>query len=323
MRTRSYLAASLLVVGLTTFSFAVDQEQARQVFVEFLQKLKPSISQDELSKCRADARDGDDAYFWTSNVLKNATVDIDTGKILHYSDAALETALARPPFKGKPHFASQAEFIAASRALCAKINWQIGERDFTPHAFPKVDGQGLIPHQRIGVDFEQVVNGFEVRGGNFVDVSLDSLTGEPISLQRGLGYTFGPSTASITSEQALQIAQKDAGDVHLDSVEPLRYYQMRERGDVSSRAVSAFKAKQMLLAYWVKGPKSYFVAADNGEILCSLGYTSGGDFTNKNPQPSKSQGPGPIVFLAPLGLAVGLIGIVALRSRTAGEGRKN
>lgn len=289
--------AFALVATLAASAFSLDADQALQIGRSFLVAGEPGMTQAELDHLRVRSRDSvQSMYRWEVMATQHGQsvfLDDATGEVTMYGRANLyERAMGGPASrsvsaKGKPFYASEPELVAGARAKLDKLDWRPGP-DASHRPLPKPDPNGEIPRSLITITFSEHPNGYQAYGvGNFCLITLDSLSGETVEIQRQIGFSYQTPNVRISAADALAIAQEHGfGDgVTIDGP---RYQQMPPLSTgLGERAKGYVRDKFLPLVYWAHGggPEG-FIAADDGEVLWVSKRQSG--LATHPPQPAPS-----------------------------------
>lgn len=294
--------AFALVATLAASAFALDADQARQIGRSFLVAREPGMTQAELDHLRVRSRDSvQSMYRWEVMATQHGQsvfLDDATGEVTMYGRAKLyERAMGGPASrsvsaKGKPFYASEPELVAGARAKLDKLDWRPGP-DASHRPLPKPDPNGEIPRSLITITFSEHPNGYQAYGvGNFCLITLDSLSGETVEIQRQIGFSYQTPNVRISAHDALAIA-RERGFGEGVSIDGPRYQQMPPLSTgLGERAKGYVRDKVLPLVYWAHGGGlEGFIAADDGEVLWVSKRQSGLAIHPPQPAPSPSLDP--------------------------------
>ncbi|HTQ10625.1 MAG TPA: hypothetical protein VMI31_11175 [Fimbriimonadaceae bacterium] len=302
MRT---LAAMLLVLATAVCNAQrLSPERAKQVALAFLARAAPGVSNGDTSAAQIErphaVRMVNRVRYWWSVDTRHlsAVVDDDSGQVILCINPDLESRVNGPesihyPQQGKPFYVSQSDLFGYAKRKLDEVGWPHGP-DVRPHnALPVPDADGTIPRSLIAVDFSDRANGYPVRGGNFVEVEMDSLSGDIVGLQREARYTYAPPVLKITRNQAIEIA-RSITEVPLGSTVIGPAYQLLTQHDeLSERGARLCDSNQEVLGYLIRGKsQDVIVAGDNGEVLSHFSNATGeSEEGSRGPEHGQSSAP--------------------------------
>ncbi len=266
------------------------ESAAVQVARTFLQRVEPEISPGVLSllstrRVVGHRLDLTVARWSVSGGDRIVSLDEETGAVKFYSNSKLYSAVNGPdglrlPRSGPPFYRNEADLITRAKRKLEAIGWAFGpDVSYGHRPIPVPDAHGNIGKVIICLKLHDRPNGYSTLGaGNRAIISLDSLTGEIVELQRFIGYTYAPPTVNITSEQAVQAAREVIDVGPSPTVLGPAYQCLIEWGPLSERGRALYRSKTMPLGYWVHGLKEdAVVASDTGEILNHYPNATGGE----------------------------------------------
>lgn len=276
----------LLIQGVMAAELqAMDEAQARQLATHFIETIDPQSGIvpsgfAECSRTKWRMEFGVAQFGWSLRVgEKIVRIEERTSSVVRYTDGELESLAMLGPRsrsvaqQGIPYFASKEALVLHAKKKLDSIAWHHGS-GVEIKSFPQPNGRGEVPRVIIGLVFSDEPHGFPSTGkGNFAVIGLDSLSGEVVSLQRELGWTYGPPTLKVTRDEAIAIASQHE-EIPADpwvfgpSYLTISSYDK----DLTPRAEQLCRNKELVLGYIIRGKKrSFQIAADNGELLCTFG----------------------------------------------------
>ena len=276
---KTYIAAILILALGTSLSAASDEKTVLARARSFIERIHPNLNGKELDRLSAKVQDnenrrGRSGRSWTINSSSFVlNVEDESDSVVLFLDGQNRKPFNGPTMKdydqsGKPFYGSEKDLIAKVDSKLSYIGWKHGP-EFEVKSLPNPEESGAIKRQIMYIDFYDRPNGYRAKGvGNFVEVGVDSLSGDIVEMQREVGYKYGPGTLDISYEKAFSVA-KGAIDLpeQTAKVEPT-YHEFHDGEELSDRAEQYCENKTLALAYQFESSEGYVVvAADTGEIL--------------------------------------------------------
>jgi hypothetical protein len=276
MRVR--FVACLCILPLTVLALGQSESEVRLEAIKFLNLVAPDVPEAELQAMRLRHQEDVRRHFqWTINLRYHSLSANERGQITRFTNPRLEgrarggPASRGAPQHGKPFYGSEQELETVARARLQAVNWHHGA-SLTYRPLPQADERGEVPRSLITLRFSDQPNGFPSPGvGNVSSITLDSLSGEIVIMERRMGYSYGPGKVGISPDEAVKrasrVAKVPAGSIaHGPSYQELALF--ARTGKYSARGREYSREDVLPLVYAVKAKgENVLVAADNGDVL--------------------------------------------------------
>lgn len=273
---------AIIFTASTTFSFAIDQVAAEERAKLIIQRLGRSLNQSPVWTMEIGARSSEMQHHRYEISIGKLTIgiDYDSGEVMSFQDLELEARIMNGPGsetaskEGVPKYRSSSEYEQLARSIFNSLDLDVSGKA-SARGLPRTDNEGAVQRQQVFVDFSEEHEGFDVRGGNTVQFSFDSVSGELVSFRRTFGFTLDPPDSILGRARIAELARLVFGvSIEDNWIEGPVYQQLSESFSLSDRGREFARAKRLPLVYCVSNERLLvFFAADTGE---ELGRMTGG-----------------------------------------------
>lgn len=302
---RTALGLIAAIAGVCSARASIDESSARRKALDFLAKVAPSVRAPVTSATEIGTNSADrQRHRWDVRIGQGFRVELDaeSGEPLSLKDIEREALANSPkmPSKGVPFFDSSNELERRGRSTLSSIRWNSsGDAEFG--YFPKPDPLGEVPRGVLWVRLYERANGYPA-AGNCAGASFDSITGELISVDRTIGFTYAEPLVKVSKAQAAEAASRELRErVPVEAVSGPKYWYLNAAYQESARAGELISQQRLLLSYRVRLPEhTLVVSAADGAVLTRVDSRIGPDLTGR----SRSGNIGGLWFLLAVALMI-------------------